>query len=220
VEVEGTGLPDGTIAADVIEAMPKESPPEPGGAQVEIKQEGKGQDEKSSQPGDAPKLSRVRISGNIEFISLGYWSVSGQQVIIGKETVIEGTPAVGFRALTEGVRGPDGRVLAISIKIQGARPESLPKEDNETKQPSTRTPPAIDGERLERLRVTGTIVELGLDTWRVNDETVVLTDQTRIEGTPRLGAKVDVEGVRLAEGKILAVKVRVQPTLPEGQKQK
>lgn len=57
--------------------------------------------------------------------------------------------------------------------------------------------------------VTGTLDSINGNTWMVSGVTVVLTTTTEIEGTPTIGAKVKVEGTKLADGSVLAREIKI-----------
>jgi hypothetical protein len=49
--------------------------------------------------------------------------------------------------------------------------------------------------------------------WVVDDQTIVVTSETKIEGLPVVGLRVMVEGVRQADGTVLATTIVIFPAL-------
>ena len=98
----------------------------------------RGQPEAKSPQEQARKPTTEHWKGNIESMSPPKWTVKGREILLSKDTKIEGTPAVGFRAEVEGILQPGNKILATNIKITGSRPQPTPKlQDKPAGQQST-----------------------------------------------------------------------------------
>lgn len=83
----------------------------------------------------------VQFEGIIGAIVGDRWVVAGQEILIGPDTQISGTPAVGALAEVEAVVQADGTKLARHISIQ-ALPTSTPLPPTATPQPMATEAPA------------------------------------------------------------------------------
>lgn len=63
----------------------------------------------------APPVSEVRFEGVLNRMSLGLWLVDETRVLVVGSTVVAGRPEVGDRVRVEGLRQPDGTVLARRV---------------------------------------------------------------------------------------------------------
>ena len=78
------------------------------------------------------EIEEVEIEGTIDDFVAGQWlMVAGQEVLINKDTEIEGTLSIGFSCEVEAIPQKDGTLLAINIKIEEpGRPQRVgPPED-------------------------------------------------------------------------------------------
>jgi hypothetical protein len=228
--VEGPRQADGIIVASRITVTPGHPAPKT--------DDGKGRKEKGASQGDdapreegtpkdqvpkkgeASEQTVVHLTGLITSLSPDQWIVEGQAISITHETKIEGTPALGLRVRVEGRQGPDGRILALSIKALGRPQEAAPREGRKDAPPSGGTPSKEKDGREGRVEIKGTLNELAVNRWVVNGETIILTAKTAISGKPVVGAMVKVEGVRRTDGSILATKVELQVERGEDKKGK
>jgi len=124
------------------------------------------------------------FQGLIESFSPTQWIVGGHTLIITEDTLIEGTPHKGFLAEVKALRQSDGSLLAVHIFVR---------------------PPT------EEVQFEGVIQSLGAEEWIVDGVTVRLDAETIVEGTPAVGSRVEVEGLLLPDGAVLARRIMVQP---------
>ncbi|HEU4386251.1 MAG TPA: DUF5666 domain-containing protein [Blastocatellia bacterium] len=146
--------------------------------------------------------ARVEFKGTIERLPatglLGDWVVSGRTVHVSSLTRIEqhdGLVAVGAMVEVEGQQRPDGSVDATKIEV-----EEAPGEEQEVEFKGF----------VEQLPASGIIGD-----WIVSGKTVHVTASTRIQqerGVITVGAFVEVEGTRRADGSIDAAKIQVEAT--------
>ncbi len=123
------------------------------------------------------------FQGLIESFGATRWVVGGQTLIITPDTVIDGSPQKGLLAQVKAVRHGDGSLTAQRIAI---------------------SPPT------EEVQFEGTIQAITAGEWVVDGTSVRLDQQTEVLGDPRIGAHVEVQGLLLADGAVLARRVRVQ----------
>ena len=132
---------------------------------------------------EQPSSQPFEFRGIIESYTAERWIVGGQTLIITGDTVIEGRPQRGLLADVKAVRYADGSLTAKHIAV------SPPTEDVEFE---------------------GTLEAISGDEWVVDGTHVRLDDQTEVVGEPRVGAHVEVQGLLLTDGAVLARRVRVQ----------
>jgi len=139
---------------------------------------------------EVPQPEEVTFTGVIQRIApnnTGRWVIGGQQVIVGPQTVINGTPEIGAEAEVTGLRVAEGAVAASEITISEA-PEEMIFTGTVNKMPPGRP--------------VGLWV---IDTWRV-----VVVPDTAITGTPTVGATVQFAvRQRGNNGALVAVWIKV-----------
>lgn len=180
--VEALVYPDGTLTASRIQVEKRAS--------------------------DRPRqtaVPAVTVSGPIESIGLKEWKVSGQRIQVMPETAIRGKADIGLSAEITGSLQQDGSLIARQITVKPAQaapidgkrgpPASKPAEE-EVQKPST-------------VRVKGSIHSITPVKWTVADREVLITRDTKIEGTPAVGFQAEVEGIPQPDNSILATKVKV-----------
>lgn len=128
------------------------------------------------------------FSGAIESISKERWVVAGREVIIVAETTIEGQPEVGAVAHVQALQQADGRLVARRIVVE------------------PRAEPIVQFE--------GRIEEFSSTRWVVAGQAVFIGPNTRIEGTPAVGALAAVEAIVRPDGSKLARRIVVTPLPP------
>jgi len=57
------------------------------------------------------------------------------------------------------------------------------------------------------IKVTGTLTAISGNVWTVDGKAVTVTDATQVEGNPKIGDTVKVEGTRQADGSVLAKQI-------------
>ncbi|MFQ6057388.1 MAG: DUF5666 domain-containing protein [Anaerolineae bacterium] len=137
-----------------------------------------------------PRAIKVKFEGLIEAMDEDGWTIAGQKVLINDETIIEhGELAeVGAWAVVQAVRQPDGSLLALRITITRAAEK----------------PP-------QPIEFTGTIDSFSDKVWIVGGVTILINEDTVIEGTPQVGAVAHVRAVRQPDGSLLALRIVVEP---------
>jgi len=134
----------------------------------------------------------VEFEGIIERMGDSTWVVSGREIMVNADTEIEGSPEIGARVKVRALVLPDGTFLALKIKVKTS--ESV------------------------KVRFTGVIESLPPDLlgeWVIGGRTVLVTADTKIMGTPELGAEARVEALIQADGTLLATKIKIENGGPE-----
>jgi hypothetical protein len=122
--------------------------------------------------------------GLIESFEPGLWTVGGYSLIITPDTVIEGSPEQGLLAQVKAVRLGDGSLVAVQIVVQSP---------------------------TEEVQFEGVIQSLTAGEWVVEGVIVRLDAETVVEGTPTVGGMVEIQGLLVADGAVLARSIVVQP---------
>jgi len=123
------------------------------------------------------------FQGLIESFGSTQWVVGGHILIITNDTVIEGAPQRGLLAEVKALRRSDGSLLAVRIFVK------LPTEE---------------------VQFEGLIESLSAEEWIVEGVTVRVDAQTQVVGTPIVGLPVEVQGLLLPDGAVLARRIVVQ----------
>jgi len=137
-----------------------------------------------------PRDVKVRFSGMIETITAEAWTIGGQIVIVDENTVIdeEAAPAaVGAVARVIATRQQDGTLLGVAIIIE--RAAEIPEQPFEFQ---------------------GLIESFGSAEWIVGGHSLLITEQTVIEGTPQKGLLAEVKAMRQSDGSLIAVRIVVR----------
>ena len=123
------------------------------------------------------------FQGLIESWSATQWVVSGHVLTLNSNTVIKGSPQKGLLAEVKALRQSDGSLLAKSIVVR------LPTEE---------------------VQFEGVIQSISAGQWVVEGVTVWIDAETRIDGTPAVGAVAEIQGLLLPDGAVLGRRVLVQ----------
>jgi len=99
---------------------------------------------------------------------------------------------VGAFVEVEGIKLPDGSLLAKSVSVEGG-----------------------PGGEVEKIEFRGPIQSFSSTQWVVAGKTLSITAQTVISGTPDVGAIAEVLASRQTDGTLVALKIRVQPARSE-----
>jgi len=137
-----------------------------------------------------PREIKVKIEGVISNISSAAWVVAGQTIMVNANTEINQEKAraeVGAWARVRAKRRSDGSLLALKITIERGSEQ-----------------------RGEPLEFKGVIEQIGDDSWVISGKTVLLNEETKIEGTPHVGWLAEVKALRRADGSILAKRIVVK----------
>jgi len=90
----------------------------------------------------SPSEQVVQFAGPIQQIEQGRWVVAGQAVLIGPDTQIEGSPAVGAIAEVKASVLSDGTKLAMHIRVQS--PTAIPATAQPTATPRPTVAPTTE----------------------------------------------------------------------------
>jgi len=138
------------------------------------------------------RVTRVRFEGEIQSKDGNVWQIGGRRVVITSETVIDSAEKaqVGAWVRVTAEPQPDGTLHALRITV--LRPVITP----------------------EVVEFSGPIHSFSDQEWRVGEHVVRITPQTKIEGTPQVGAVAHVRALRTADGGLVAEHIRVEPPQP------
>jgi hypothetical protein len=137
-----------------------------------------------------PDEVKIRIEGVIENIGDSHWTVAGTRFELGSVMLINEERAqaqVGGWATVDAVKKPDGRIIARSIRV--LRGPDEPPQDKEFR---------------------GVIESLGGGAWVIAGQRVLITSDTIIEGTPKVGAIARVKAKQYADGRLVAKGITVE----------
>jgi hypothetical protein len=127
------------------------------------------------------------FQGLIESWTEERWFVGGYDLIVNPYTLVEGNPQKGLLAEIKAVRLSDGTILAKQIIIR------LPTEE---------------------VQFEGVIQSMSVGEWVVEGVVVRFDAGTVVEGSPEVGAQVEVQGLLLADGAVLGRRIVVQAVPP------
>ena len=137
-----------------------------------------------------PDEVKIRIEGVIEDIGDSHWTVAGTRFELGSVVLINQERAqaqVGGWATVDAVKKPDGRIIARSIRVLHGPDE--PPQDKEFR---------------------GVIESWGGEAWVIAGQRVLITSDTIIEGTPKVGAIARVKAEQYADGRLVAKGITVE----------
>lgn len=143
-------------------------------------------------PPQGENLGIYELSGAIESISADgtTWVVAGQQIQVTSSTVVKGEPAVGRIAHIRANRLSSGTFVATEIEVEKS---------------STPAP--------EKVIVSGVLEsQENQNVWYVSGQRIRLDDRSKVVGQMKLGAFVDVEGLRESSTTLYVEKLTVVRT--------
>ncbi len=91
---------------------------------------------------ESGREAQVRFNGTIETIQPAAWIVSALPVQITPDTLVQGEPAIGRRAVVEG-RTADGLLLASAITVEGEPVPPRPAIQPTAQRTSSPSPPTV-----------------------------------------------------------------------------
>lgn len=141
-----------------------------------------------------PRPVKVKFEGLVEAIEESHWVVAGQKVLLNEDTVIEHSELaeVGAWAVVQARRQSDGSLLAQHITItRGADKPPKPVE------------------------FKGVVESISEAAWVVAGRTVLITEETVIEGTPRVGVVARVHALQQSDGTLLATRIVIEERIVE-----
>jgi hypothetical protein len=124
--------------------------------------------------------------GQITAINGNRWTIGSFTVTVVGTTQIEGDPRVGDWVQVNAERRAGGEIRALRIKKLG-----------------------------RDFQLDGIIEEMSGSQWKVSGYTIYLDAQTRINGQPAVGCRVQIAGVILPDGRAIARTIWVMPDTPQ-----
>ena len=175
---------------------------------------------------DAGRETAVEFNGAIESIQPQAWVISGLVVRLDTATTITGEPQIDRRAHVRGLTGPNGlRATAITIDTPASTPTVTPEPTptprpintpRPTPEPTDRPEPRPTVEPTEQptpepveIEFTGTVDDKGSSTWTIDGASVGVNANTEIRGSINVGQRVKVTALRLADGRLIALRIEL-----------
>ena len=167
----------------------------------------------------------VEFEGTIESKHSDYWIIDGKTVYVDGKTEIDeehGPADVGAYVEVEAKRRGDGAYYAKKIKVKEGHQTPHPTATHhptETPHPTstphpTETPhPTSTPGHGQEVEFRGLIRSQNGDQWRIDDITVTVDGNARIDeedGPAVVGATVDVEAIHQSDGSLWAKKIEVK----------
>ncbi|NOZ71780.1 MAG: hypothetical protein GXP38_07680, partial [Chloroflexi bacterium] len=137
---------------------------------------------------DIPDSTKVEFRGAITAISPTSWTIGGEVLTIDAGTKFSHLDQAELGALAEvkAQRQADGSYLALRIEIVG---------------PTSNMAVNVEW--------SGLLNDFSATEWTVDHVSVQINDQTVIEGTPQVGATVEVHALMQGDGSLLATQLSV-----------
>jgi len=145
-------------------------------------------------PRPADLRPELEFVGLVETISTNLWTVGGKAVAVTAQTEIKGLLVVGDRVKVHAFLAADGSLTAREIELA---------EDEE----------AQDDRAGEETEFEGIIESMTPTLWMIGGKSVVVTEQTELEGQLNIGDEVQVEGFLAADGSLVAREIKAVEAL-------
>jgi cell division septation protein DedD len=187
---------------------------------------------------DAGRETEVEFSGAIQSIQPKAWVVSGLVVQLDNTTKINGEPKIDRRAQVDGRTGPNGLwAKEITIETSASTPQlTETPEPTETPAPTetpesaktptprstlvaepTETPePKPTVEPTEQptvapvaIEFAGTVDDISAQAWTIDSTSIGVNANTEIRGSITVGQRVKVQAHRLADGRLVALRIEL-----------
>ncbi|MBC7235157.1 MAG: hypothetical protein H5T69_04905 [Chloroflexi bacterium] len=142
-----------------------------------------------------PRDIKVIIEGMVEEMAGGHWRVNGQRIRLSSSVRVNEERAraqVGSWVVVRAVKKPSGELVAEEIEVLRG-PEPQPREFN------------------------GEIRAMESDRWVIGKETVLVTRDTEIVGTPMIGLRAYVKAELYPDGRLVARRITVEEATTEFQ---
>lgn len=141
-------------------------------------------------PGAPPIEPAFRITGEGEVSQIGEtWTIAGQTFATTESTLIVGNPQVGDIVFVDGHLQPDGTRAADRITLLRRAPTN-------------------------RFTLTGPVETIGATAWTIAGQTIIVNEATILENGIETGDSVQVEGLILPGGTLLAESISlVEPAV-------
>lgn len=135
------------------------------------------------------RATKVRFEGEIQSKDGNVWQIGGRRVVITSETVIDSAEEAQVGAWVRVTAEPQPDRTLHALRITVLRPAITP----------------------EVVEFSGPIHSFSDQEWKVGEHVIRITPQTKIEGTPQVGAVAHVRALRTADGALVAEHIRVEP---------
>lgn len=140
--------------------------------------------------GRPPAEPAFRVAGEGEVSQTGpVWTIAGQTFQTNEATRIVGNPQIGDLVRVEGHLLPDGARVADRILL-------------------------LQRATTNRFRLTGEVEATGAGAWTIAGQSILVNDNTRIEGGISVGNTVRVEGMIQPGGALQAERIRLLAEAP------
>lgn len=174
-------------------ATPKTTPTEAAPSQ-EI------EDEHATETPEVEAPESVTFSGSVTSKSSGEWIIDGRLVAITAQTELDGGITVGDKVEVRAIPMPDGSYRAERIRKLESSDDGGGSEEG--------------GQSVE---FTGRVESIGSHQWMIDGRAVQIDSHTEIEGSPRVGDKVQVKAFTKSNGGLLASKIEKQDSGSDGE---
>jgi hypothetical protein len=137
------------------------------------------------------RLAGLALEGTVESIGAGSWTISGQQVAVGPATTLSIGLRLGDRVLALIDVEHGGAGMARAILYLG---------------PGSPTPEAAQSGRGE-WEFEGLVQARGSGAWIVAGQTLLITTETRLDGSLQVGDLARVKAETSPDGRLLALRI-------------
>ena len=146
------------------------------------------------------RLAGLALEGTVESIGAGVWIISGQQVAVGPATTLSIGLRLGDRVLALIDVEEAGTRMARAILYLG---------------PGSPTPEATGSGRGE-WEFEGLVQARGSGAWIVAGQTLLITTETRLDGSLQVGDVARVKAETAPDGRLLALRIERADDQGEG----
>jgi hypothetical protein len=153
------------------------------------------------------RQTRVEFTGWLAEMAGEHWTVSGLRVLVAAGTPISGAPAPGMWVHIAGVVRSDGVIAAERAAALAAQDVPLPTA---TPRPLLTATPGAAMPIGEDVEFIGVVQSIGAAAWVIEGQAVRVDAATEIRDNPRVGQLVEVRAERLADGGLLATRIRLE----------
>lgn len=155
---------------------------------------------------DSRASKPIEIEGTISAIQDSQITVLGKPIFIRNNTKIEGRLVLGGKARIKANISADGILIASEIRVSA--PDAVVTPFTERPRPTVpvQVPPTATPRPAE-VKFGGIIDSLSPGVWLISGKEVIISDRTKIDGTPQVGAEVQIEAQIQSSGSIIATMV-------------
>ncbi|MDP3061879.1 MAG: DUF4382 domain-containing protein [Chloroflexota bacterium] len=191
---------ESTLAAEKLDSE-KERPAAPGQEKVTPKPTPSGKET----PSEVRLLAQVEIEGPVQSLSQRELVVRGQPIQIPEGKVQQGDVKQSQRVVVVAQEQPDGSLVAVEVRESPRDKEKSGKD----------TPASKDEPQPEAVEVKGVLRAIEGDAWLVGDRRLHVGPDTKVSGTPAIGARVVAKGLPRSDGGVDAQAVQIVPAPAE-----